>query len=94
MANNNLPRINNVKALQPYDLEIIWVDGTRSSVDLTALFGRLRIFQPLITDPSLFRKVEVVNSQTALRWNGSNDMEYPASALHNLGRTQEPPQSA
>ncbi len=67
-----IPIVTNVKAAEPYILEVTFSDGTRRSVDIEPLlFGEM--FQPL-RDPEMFRQAAVDAELGTVVWPNGADL--------------------
>ncbi|MEI9996604.1 MAG: hypothetical protein WDM91_18550 [Rhizomicrobium sp.] len=84
---HSLPRVKSVEAAKaPLSLNIVWVDGTKSRVDLTGLVHSSRHFKVFADDAVAFRRVKPVGHGTGIGWD--NGLDYSAMTLRILAEQQ------
>ena len=60
-------------------------DGTLKLYDITGLLGDIPVFQRIIDDPELFRRIHVSRDKCAVIWN--DDMDLAAEEIYSHGKT-------
>lgn len=87
MPKKILPRVASVSVgNQPFTLNILWSQGGRDTVDISAQIETFRLYEPLRHDPMLFQSVRVGEHGTDIVWTDSIDMA--ADTLWRLAREQ------
>jgi hypothetical protein len=77
-----LVRIESVKPLKKFEVELEFTDGTRRKINLEPyLHGK--IFEPLRRDKNAFRAVKVDKRMGSLVWENGADID-PDVLYHNL----------
>ncbi len=82
---NKPPRIKNLRALQPFSLEIEWTTGETLRVDVERLLKRFKLYEP-VRNPRVFRQADVDSWGHAVTWPG--DIDMGADTLYGLSREQ------
>ena len=68
-----------------YVLDLEWVDGTRSRVDVSDLIARFKIFAPLRSG-DLFEQADIGEYGWSVRW--TDDIDLSSDTLWRLAREQ------
>jgi hypothetical protein len=87
----DLPWIASViPGAEPYTLEVVWKDGTRSAVDLSGWVAVNPILSPL-RDPALFRTARVGEHAAEIAWGeDGGDLAIDADHLQMIAEEQRP----
>jgi hypothetical protein len=84
-----LPRVKSLTASKKgWSLAVVWMDNTKSHVDLTGLVHRSKHFRAFFDDPKAFQKVAPVNFGSGIGWE--NGLDYSATTLRTLAEEQRP----
>ncbi len=76
------PRVNHVRHVQDYRLELGFADGTRGELDFKdRIVGRGGVFTPL-ENVSFFKQVRVDPEAGTIVW--SNDVDFCPDVLYSL----------
>ena len=87
MPKRTLPRIKTVStAEKPFVLRIEWQSGVVSLVDVSAIVGMFRVYEPLRNNPHLFQTVQAGEFGTDVSW--SQDIDMSADTLWRLAQEQ------
>ncbi len=79
---NQLVRIIGVEALEPFRVRLQFTNGATREVDLTA-YLRGPVFEPIRTDPAMFRSVQVDAELGTIVWPNGADID-PDVLYHGL----------
>jgi hypothetical protein len=82
---NKPPRIRNVRAVQPFSLEIEWTTGETLRVDVERLLKRFKLYEP-VRNPRAFRLASADAWGHAVTWPG--EIDIGADTLYELSREQ------
>ncbi len=87
MPKKNLPRIKSVKADdRPLTLHVRWTTGEESHVDVAAMIGAYRRYEPLRRSPDMFRDVRLGDLGTDIVW--TDDIDMAADTVWRLVQEQ------
>ncbi len=76
-----IPRVENVKYIKDYVLELEFTDGRRAQMDFRKkIFGRGGVFKPL-EDIDFFRQVKVDSEAGTIVW--PNDVDLDPDVLYS-----------
>lgn len=67
-------RVRAVQVLQGYEVQVEFSDGTTRTIDMEPFF-RGPVFEPLRSDPELFRSVTVDHELGTLVWPNGADVD-------------------
>ena len=67
-------KIEKVKPLNNYILEITFQDNTIKYYDVSTLFEKWHVFQNLMTEKGLFEQVQVDKGGYGISWNDEIDL--------------------
>src|SRR5882724_12846682 len=68
-----LPRITDVRVVEPFTVELTFTDGTRGKIDLRSwIFGKGTVFKPL-EDPAYFALVRLSQTGGTIEWPNGVD---------------------
>jgi hypothetical protein len=89
MSSASLPRISSIKVLPGHRVQFRLRDRSVHVADLSAVVARLRVLAPL-DDPSVFRKVKVIDHGIAAGWPlAGDDAALSAQTLVRIARAQQ-----
>jgi hypothetical protein len=71
---NQLVRIQGVEALEPFRVRLQFTNGTSREIDLT-VYLRGPVFEPIRSDPSVFRSVRVDQELGTIVWPNGADID-------------------
>lgn len=77
-----LVRIKSVEPLENYTVALSFTDGTRREVDLEP-FLRGKVFEPIKSNPAVFRAVKVDARSGTIAWENGADID-PDVLYHDL----------
>lgn len=83
-------KVKSMKAMDDYNLTVLFLDGTIKSYDLNPLFHIWEEFNDLKTIPGLYEQVKVDTGGYGISWNDEIDLacdELWENGKENIGET-------
>ena len=80
------PRIESVRALEAFVLEVRWRGGRQDRIDVGPFLRKFRVFAPLLSDPALFSRVQPGEYNADIMWTEELDMS--SDTLQRLAAEQ------
>ena len=71
---NQMVRIQDVEALEPFRVRLQFTDGTAREIDV-AVYLRGPVFEPIRDDPAIFRSVRVDPELGTIVWPNGADID-------------------
>ncbi len=78
-----MPRIQDVKLLKDYEMEVLFDDGAKVIFDLKMMMKEVPVFNDLKKD-GLFEKYKIDESRTCLYWTDMIDL--PSDGIYDFGK--------
>jgi len=82
MPKKKMPRISEVKALDPFWVKVAFESGRQTDIDLSGMVNAFKVYAPLREDEKLFASVRVGEWGWHIKW--TKDMDMSAETLMRL----------